>query len=70
MNIQELILRALENYRGDDLFRAKLAFKGMTPEEMQGQHGQSGFTRQSILDGYVQRERDVDAAVRWVKERP
>ena len=64
---QELAIRALENMKGDDLYRAKRAFSGYTPKEMQEQHGQSGQTRQQILDEYEAQNRKVDEAIAWVK---
>ncbi len=44
--------RAIEAFRGDDLWRARAAFKDLSASEMAKQHGQSGKTRQQILEGY------------------
>ena len=52
----QLINRAMGAYRGDDLYRARFAFERLTPAEMQQQHGQSGKTRQQILDEYQQQD--------------
>jgi hypothetical protein len=49
---KQLALSALESKRGDDLFRARNAFKNMTPKQMQEQHGESGRTRAEILAEY------------------
>ncbi len=49
---KQIILRALNNYRGDNLERAQAAFKNCTPEQMQQLYGMSTETRQEILDGY------------------
>jgi hypothetical protein len=39
------------------------AFRGLTPAEMQQQHGASGRTRQQILDDYVAHAAAIDKAV-------
>lgn len=64
---QLFVIRCLENAKGDDLYRAKLAFKGMTPDQMQEQHGQSRKTRQEILNGYLEHEAKMINAIAWVK---
>ena len=64
---QDLAIRALQNMKGDDLYRAKRAFSGYTQREMQEQHGQGGKTRQQILDEYEAHNRRVDEAIAWVK---
>lgn len=64
---KSLILESLQRMKGDDLYRARAAFKGLTPEQMKEQHGYSGLTRQEILDGYEAHEARVDAAINWVK---
>jgi hypothetical protein len=46
------IRRMIDDDRGDDLERAIAAFRGYSVEDMGKQHGQSGRTRQEILDGY------------------
>ncbi len=48
----QYIRNALGRARGDDLERAECAFRGMTAEELDEQYGQSGRTRQQILDEY------------------
>jgi hypothetical protein len=63
---KELALRGLSYLRGDDLERARAAFRGLTSRQMQEQYGQSGQTRQQILDGYEQHAREVEGAVAWV----
>jgi hypothetical protein len=63
---KELALEALRNMIGDDLYRAECAFAGMTQKQMQEQHGQSGRTRQQIIDGYRQHDRKVREAIQWL----
>lgn len=60
-------IQALEQMRGDDLFRARAAFANFTPEEMKLEHGRSGKTRQQILDSYEKHVSEVDAAIEWVR---
>lgn len=65
---QRFVLNAMDCRKGDDLERAKAAFRGRSEAEMQGQYGQSGQTRQQILDGY-QRDRDEwEESMAWIKE--
>jgi len=63
---KETIRKALEAYRGDNLYRAQAAFRNCTPQQMQEQYGQSGQTRQEIVDGYQRHEDAVNAAIRWL----
>jgi hypothetical protein len=65
----QFILRALENYRGDNLWRARAAFGGMNEWQLKQPYGMSGKTRAEILAEYEEHEREVDAAIAWVKER-
>ena len=60
---RQMAIKALENQKGDDSYRAKMAFKNKTPEQMQQQYGQSGETCRSILDGYLQRDEKIDRAI-------
>jgi hypothetical protein len=66
--IKDTIIRSLENYRGDNLERAKRAFRGYTPEQMAQHYGQFDETCQQILDGYQEHRDRVDAALKWIKE--
>lgn len=68
--VKETILRALESYRGDNLQRARWAFKGLSPDEMAQQYGQSGQTRAELLAGYEAHDQTVSDAVAWVKAQP
>jgi hypothetical protein len=60
---KRIVLAALDRIRGDDYLRAMAAFRGLTPAEMQQQHGASGRTRQQILDDYVAHAAAIDKAV-------
>lgn len=67
--IIEYILKAIHAYTGDDLERARMSFIQFTPRQMQEQHGQSGRTRQEVLDGYVRERALATTSVHWVTER-
>jgi len=47
-----MLLSIVDNARGDDLARAEMAFRNLSPEEMQQEYGVSGETCQEILDSY------------------
>jgi hypothetical protein len=71
----EFVLRALESYKGDNLERARYAFKGCTPEQMRQEYGQSGQTRAQILEGYEHDRQKWQDAYDWLirlspKEKP
>jgi hypothetical protein len=59
-------LMALEALKGDNLERAMRAWGNMTPEQMGMPHGASGYTRQEILDGYIEHRAEVQGAIEWV----
>ncbi len=62
---QELAIQALQNMKGDDSYRAQLAFRGQNLDEP---HGQSEKTRRQILNEYLEHEAKVSEAILWVKE--
>lgn len=63
-----IILAALCAYRGDKLERAKSAWRGYSPAEMREKYGQSGETRQEILDGYQRHVDAVESAIADVRK--
>lgn len=67
---KELAIRALRNMQGDDVYRARAAFKHMTPEQMGEQYGQSGKTCRQVLDEYEVAHREIDEAIAWVEAAP
>lgn len=67
---KETTIRALTNMRGDDTIRARRAFGDMSAEEMNKQHGRSGKTRAEILSEYEARDREIDAALAWIRSLP
>jgi len=62
-SVKDTIIRALESFRGDNLARAEQAFHGLSSAQMQQAYGNSGQTRQQIIDGYRAHVQDVDAAI-------
>ncbi len=70
MNHKQLAIKALEQMKGDDLYRAQSAFAGMTDKELDAQYGESGKTRRQIIAEYKEHDTAVDAAIRWVKSLP
>lgn len=50
---------------GDDAYRAAAAFKGLTPEQMEEEHGHSGKSRKEILAGYRGALSELVAAKEW-----
>ena len=70
---KEIAIKALENELGnasDNLWRATISFKGQTPEQMQGDYGQSSRTKQEIVDGYQGWKDRTEAALEWLRGVP
>lgn len=63
---KKIAIHALENMKGDDAYRAEYAFRGLSPDQMKQQHGQSGKTRAEILDEYRAHDAKIDAAIAWI----
>lgn len=66
-NTRAVVLRALQQYRGDDLERAEAAFRHYTAQQLASEYGQSGRTCQQILDEYRDHVARVEAAVNEVQ---
>lgn len=62
-------LKALDQMRGDDLYRARSEFAEFTPAQMNEQHGQSGKTRAQILEEYEAHDAKVQAAMDWIRTK-
>lgn len=69
ISIKQTILEALRQYEGDDYYRAKAAFSGLTYDQMQEQYGQSGQTKQQILAGYSKHKNNVDIAKDYIERQ-
>jgi hypothetical protein len=66
-NHAQAAVYALECARGDDLYRARNAFRNCTQAQLDEQYGESGRTRREILAGYEAHEARINAAIEWVK---
>ena len=64
--IRSILIKALRDYRGDDAERARRAFAGRTPSQMQEKYQGTGLTCQQILDQCEERERQANDALEWV----
>ena len=65
----DFIIRLLEIAKGDDLQRARFAFRHYSPEEMNKPHGESGKTRAEIIAAYEAHEAKIDSAIAWVRAK-
>ena len=65
--VKQFVLDCITQRRGDDLCRAQYMFKNSTPEQMNQEYGQSGQTRQQILDDYIAHNQKCDAAIEAVE---
>ncbi len=67
MTPKEYVLSVMRNAQGDNLERATNAFRGLSPAQMEEQHGQSGQTRHQILEEYHEQRRLHQAAIDWLR---
>ena len=65
---RNFIISLLKEHRGDDLDRARHAFRNYTPAQMNAPYGQSDKTPAQIIAGYEQRELEIDNAIDWVEQ--
>jgi hypothetical protein len=68
MTNKERVLATLESTRGDDLYRARAAFRGLSAERMAQQYGASGRTRAEIIAGYEEQNAKLDALIAYARE--
>lgn len=69
---QLLAIQALERMKmdvGEDLYRARIAFKNYTFEEMHKKYGESNDTPAEIILRYQIRENKIYDAIIWVKSQ-
>jgi hypothetical protein len=64
----DYIKRAMQGFKSDDLERARWAFHGLSPEEMQQQHGRSGKTRQEVLENCTRERAEWEEAMAWIEQ--
>lgn len=65
---KQLAIKALQNMRGDDLYKARVAFYKFTTQQMQEQHGESGMTRAQIIEQYEITNKNIESAIQWVND--
>ena len=65
--VKEFVIDCIKQHRGDDLYRAQCAFGNCTPTEMNELYGESGQTRQQIIDGYKAHQQKCNEAIETVK---
>ncbi len=63
-----LIIKALRDAKGDDLPRARAAFRSLSVEQLQMPYGDSGKTCAELLTEYELKEAAFDAAISWVEK--
>lgn len=63
---KQLAIQTLSQMKGDNLARARFAFRNKDIEQMKEQYGLSGKTCAEILKEYEEYEAKVDAAIAWV----
>lgn len=69
LKIKTTLIAALSQYRGDNVERARAAFRNCTQEQMDQVYGFSGQTRRQILAEYEEHAREVDEANTWVRQQ-
>ncbi len=65
--LAERLRNLVRSTEGDDFGRARRTFAHCSPEEMQEQWGQSGRTRQQVLDGYTEARAEQLALQHYVE---
>lgn len=65
--IRNTLLAALAACQGDELERVEFAFRGLPPDRMGRQYGESGETPQQILDSLRQHRARIVVAREWVE---
>jgi len=62
------VLKSKLGVSSDDLYRATGAFSRYTQDQMKEEHGQSGRSREQILNAYKDSVSDCESMIKWVKE--
>lgn len=62
---KEVIITALNSYKGDDLEHAEMAFKNYTRDQLNKEYGQSGKTCRQVIDGLRKHREEVNNAIVW-----
>jgi hypothetical protein len=64
---RHIAIMAVASQKSDDAYRAQMAFSKYTKEQMQEEHGQSGRSRQQILDEYLNHNVKMDKVIAWLR---
>lgn len=62
METQEYLLKIVERGKGDDLERFEAAFSNLTSEQLKQPYGNSGMTKQQILDDLRKQRQEWETA--------
>lgn len=65
--MSKYITEAMRCAKGDNLEWCQHAFKHFTDNEMNEQHGHSGYTRKELLEAYVAERKEYNDAVTLLK---
>lgn len=68
IRIKDFIAECIEKTRGDDLNRIQLEFRQYSPEQMKEEHGNSGKTRQRVLDELLYHNHNCVVAIKTVED--
>lgn len=66
--IRATLTTSVRAYRGDDLARALLSFRGMSAADLEKKHGNSGKKRREILTEYQRHDTLCADAVEFLQE--
>lgn len=67
MTHKELAIWALQTYRGDDLERWQLQFRGLSAKQMDQEYGETEQTPREILAELEEEAAACQAAIEWVE---
>jgi hypothetical protein len=71
--IRKTLMRLIERARDnavDELERGKRSFRGLRPDQLAAQCGESGCTRQQILDELQATRDHIACAEAWLESQP
>lgn len=64
----DILRRAMDNARGDDLERAELSFRHLTENQLDEEFGQSRRTKRDVRDEYRERRARWEAAYEFLNQ--
>jgi hypothetical protein len=63
------VRKIVEGARGDDLYRAKTAFRWFTNDMMDKPYGQLENTPRQIIADYEKHEKLIDDCLKWIDSK-